>query len=34
MEVEYNTSIIIVLGIYFALMALIVGLVFYFYRDY
>ena len=34
MEVEFNTQLVIVLGVYFSLMALIVALVYYFYRDY
>ena len=34
MEVEFNTQIAIALGVYFLLMAVIVALVYYFYRDY
>ena len=34
MDVEYNTSVIIVLAVYFLMMAIIFGLVAYFYRDY
>lgn len=34
MDVEYNTSVIIVLAVYFLMMAVIFGLVMYFYRDY
>ena len=34
MDVEFNTAVIITLVAYFAVMALIVALVMYFYRDY
>lgn len=34
MDVEFNTAVIITLVVYFVGMAVILGLVMYFYRDY
>jgi len=34
MDVEFNTAVVITLVVYFISMAVILGLVMYFYRDY